>query len=90
MHQSTISDGSSSCELCDYPIRKEHNPGDPQGIKLYLQVTKETEKEYDKFYILVSNAKYIIDHFISLANRYDRGSIAFMVKTGAGSNNIFM
>ena len=32
------------------------NPGDPMGIKLYLQTTNQIDKEYDKLYISVSNA----------------------------------
>ena len=45
------------------------NPGYPQGLKIYLQSTKEIYKESDKLYISVSNAKYIIDHFISLSKK---------------------
>ena len=43
---------------------------DPQGIKLYLQAKKETDKKYDKLDISFSNAKYIIYNFISLAKKY--------------------
>ena len=46
------------------------HPGDPTGIKLYLQGTKEIDKEADKLDISVSNAKYIVGHFLSLANKY--------------------
>ena len=35
------------------PFRGNINPRDPQGIKLYLQATKEIDKESDKLYILV-------------------------------------
>ena len=61
----------------------------PKGIKIYLQATKEIYKEAYKLDISVSNTKYIIDHFISLANKYGWGSLALMADTGAGANNIF-
>ena len=32
------------------------NPGDPQGVKLYIQETRETDKESEKLYISVPNA----------------------------------
>ena len=62
---------------------------DPQGIKFYLQETNDIDKESDKFYIPVSNAKDIIDHFLSLAKKYGWGSLEFMVDTGAGAKKIF-
>ena len=46
------------------------NPGDPQGLKLYLQETKEIDQESDKLDVAVSNKKGIIYHFISLSNKY--------------------
>ena len=55
------------------------NPGYPQGIKLYIQTTKEA----------ISNVKGIIDNFLSLAKKYGWGHLAFMIDTGAGANNIF-
>ena len=61
------------------PSKGNMNPGDPQGLNLYLQATKEIDKEYDKLDISVSNAKDIIDNFLSLANKYDWGCLAFMV-----------
>ena len=65
------------------------NPGDITGIKLYLQATKEIYKEDDKLDIPVSNAKDIIDDFLSLANKYGSGRFSFIVQTGAGAKNIF-
>ena len=65
------------------------NPGDPQGVKLHRQATKEIDKEADKFNISVSNALDIIYHFPSLANKYDLGRHAFMVDTGADEKSIF-
>ena len=46
------------------------NPGYPQGLKLYLQETREIDKESDKLNISVSNTKAIIDYFISLSDKY--------------------
>ena len=71
------------------PFEGNINTGDQTGLKLCLRATKEIEKKYDKLYISVSNAKYIIDHFLSLANKYGWERIAFMVNTGAGANTIF-
>ena len=64
------------------------NPGDLKGIKMYLQETKDIDKEADKLDISVSNAKDIIDHFLSIAKKYDSGRLAFMVQTGAVPNAI--
>ena len=63
--------------------------GDPTGIKLFLQATKDIDKETDKLDNYVSNDKDIIDHFIGLANKYGWIRLAFMVNTGTGINNIF-
>ena len=71
------------------PFKGNTNTGYPQGLKLYLWATKEIDKEAEKLDISVSNAKYIIDHFPSLAKKYGWGSLAFMVYTGAGAMNIF-
>ena len=71
------------------PFEGNINPGDPQGLRLYLQSTKEVDKEYDKLDISFSNAKNSIHHFLSLSNKYGWGSLAFMVGIGAGTNNIF-
>ena len=49
--------------------------GDPQGLKLYLQAKKEIYKEAEKLYISVSNAKDIIDHFISLAKNMSEDAL---------------
>ena len=43
---------------------------EPHGIKLYPWETREIEKESDEIDISVSKAKDIIDHFLSLANKY--------------------
>ena len=52
------------------PFEDNINPGDPKGLKLYLQETKDIDKEADKLDISVSNAKDIIDHFLSIASKY--------------------
>ena len=41
---------------CFSPFEGNINPGYPTRLKLYLQATKEIDKETDKIYILVSNA----------------------------------
>ena len=48
------------------PFEGNINTGYPQGIKIYLQATKEIGKRDDKLDISVSNVKDIIYHFISL------------------------
>ena len=70
-------------------FERNRNPGDPTGIKLYLQSSKEIYKETDKIDISVSNAKYIMYHFLSLAQKYGWGRLAFMVNTGTGAKNLF-
>ena len=35
------------------PFEGNINPGDPTGLKLYLQATKDIDKEIDKLYISV-------------------------------------
>ena len=70
---------SVNCVLV--PFEGEIKPVDPTGIKIYLQVTKEMEKETYKLNFSVSNSKYIIDHFLSIANKYCWGCLAFMVNT---------
>ena len=72
------------------PFEGNINPGDPQGLKLYLQASKDIYKESDKLDISVSNEKDIIDHFISLTNKYLWVSLAFMVDTGAGPKKNFL
>ena len=59
------------------------------GNKIYLQATKEIDKESNKLDISISNDKYIVDHFLIQSNKYGRGSLGFMVETGVGTNNIF-
>ena len=49
------------------PFEGNINTGDPTGIKLYIQLTKDIENETHKLDIPLSNAKDIVDHFISLA-----------------------
>ena len=71
------------------PFEGKINPGYPHGLKLYLKSTKEIDKESDKLDISVSNAKDIIDHFLSISNKYGWGRLAFMAQTGAGANIIF-
>ena len=71
------------------PFEDNINPGDPKGLKLYLQETKDIDKEADKLDISVSNAKDIIDHFLSIANKYGWGRLELMVQTGAVPKNIF-
>ena len=54
-------------------------PGYSQGLKLYLQETREIEMEADKLDISVSNTKDSIYHFLSLATKYYWGILAFVV-----------
>ena len=82
IHKSTSPDDSYS-ELCAYPIQRDHKSWRSTGDKIYLQATKDIDKEADKLNILVSNDKDSIDHFLSLANKYGWVLIAFMVDTGA-------
>ena len=71
------------------PFEGKTNPGYPQRIKLYLQETEDTEKEYDKLDISVSNSKDIIDNFLSLTNKFGWVRLAFMVENGTVAKNIF-
>ena len=71
------------------PFEGNINPGDPQGLKIYPQTTKDIDKEYDRLNFSISNAKEIIDHFLSLATKYNRRRLALMVDTSAGANEIF-
>ena len=52
------------------PFEDNINPRDPRGITIYLQETKDINKEASILDISVSNAEDIIDHFISLDNKY--------------------
>ena len=52
------------------PFEGNINPRNPTGLKLYLQATKEIDKETDKLDISVSNAKDIVYRFLSLSNKY--------------------
>ena len=46
------------------------NTGYPQGPQIYIQEKRYKENKYDKLDISVSNAKDIIDHFISIDNKH--------------------
>ena len=70
------------------PFEGNINPGYPTGIKLYLQSTKEIDKETDTLDILVPDAKDIIYPFLGLSKKIGWGHLALMVNTGTGSNNI--
>ena len=67
------------------PFEGNINPGDPRGTKLYLRSTTDLDKESDMLYISVSNAKDIIDHFLSISNKYVWVRLVFMVDTSAGA-----
>ena len=54
-------------------------------IKIYLQATNEIYKGADKLDISVSNAKDIIDHFLSISSKYVWVRLVFMVDTSAGA-----
>ena len=71
------------------PFAGNKNNGDTTRIKLYLQSTKEVDKEFVKLDIPVSNSKDIIYHFLSISKKYVWGHLASVVKTGAGTKNIF-
>ena len=71
------------------PFEGNINPWDPTDLKLYIQGTKQIDKETYKLYISVSNFKDIVDHFLSLDNKCGWGGLAFMVNTGADTNKIF-
>ena len=71
------------------PFEGNIDPGYPTGIKLYLQSTKDINKETDKINITVSNEKVIVDHFITLANKYGWGRLVFMVGTTTVSKKMF-
>ena len=71
------------------PFKGHINPWDPQGLKLYLQATKEIYKEPDKLDISVSNVNDIIDHFLGLSNKYGCVRLEFMLENDVGENNIF-
>ena len=49
------------------PFKGNTNPGYPQGLKIFLQTTKDTVNEDKKLNISVSNAKDILVNFLSLA-----------------------
>ena len=71
------------------PFEGKINPGDPTGIKLHPQETKDIYKETEKLDISVSNAKDIIDHLLSLSKKYGWGRLSFMLGTSDVPRNIF-
>ena len=71
------------------PFEGNINTVDTKGVNIYLRATKEIYMEAERLDISVSNAKYIIDHFISIANKYGWGRLSFMVKNSANANIIF-
>ena len=70
------------------PFERKMDPGDPTSFKLYLQTTKKIDKETDKLDISLSNSKEIVDQFLSLANKYVWGRLAFTLGTSNGAKNI--
>ena len=71
------------------PLEGNINPGGPKELKLYLQATTDIYKEAENLDTSVSNAKDIIDHFLSLYNKYGSGRLALMVDTDEGPMHIF-
>ena len=71
------------------PFEGNINTGYPTGLKIYLHSTKEIDKETDELDISVSNVKDIIDHFLSLSNKYFWVRLALMANTGTCAKNIF-
>ena len=71
------------------PFEGSVDTGYPKGIKINFQATKEIDKDADKLDISVSNSKYIIYNFLSVANKYGWRSLFLMVDTSAGAKNIF-
>ena len=61
------------------PFEGSMKPGDPTGLNICLQEIKEIVKETYKLNISISNAKDIVDNFISLSNKYVWGYLTFMV-----------
>ena len=45
------------------------NPCYPQGLKIYPQETKDTEKELDNIEVSVSNKKYGLNHFLGISKK---------------------
>ena len=71
------------------PFEENIHFGDPTGIKLYVQATKDMDKETDKLDVSVSNTKDIIEHFLRLSNKHVWVSHAFVVNNGTGEKNVF-
>ena len=60
--------------MLNYVIRKfegDTTPGEPQGLKIYLQATREIDK-HAKYFDTFSKAKEIIVHLISLGKNIVR------------------
>ena len=71
------------------PSKGNINPRNSQGLKIYLQEIRYTEKYTDKLDIAVSNPRDIVEHLLRLAIKYCWGRIAFMVQTSTVNKNIF-
>ena len=67
------------------PLKMNINHGHSKGLKIYLQATKEIDKQTDKLDISVSNSKGITYDFISPGNKYVWGRFAFMLNTCTGA-----
>ena len=48
------------------PFRGKINTGDPQGLNIYLKLTRELKKETEKLNIEFSKSKDIVEHLILL------------------------
>ena len=68
------------------PFEGNINPVYLTGVKLYLQATKDIDKETEKLDISVSNAKDIVYYFLSLAKKYVWGRLSCMVNSGTVSH----
>ena len=71
------------------PFKVNKNHGYYQGFKIYFQATKDIYKKDFEIDVSISNAKYIIDHFLGLLKQYFWVRLALMVHTVAGNKNIF-
>ena len=65
------------------PFEGNINPGDPTGLKFYIQENKHIDKQTYKLDIPVSNSKDIVEHFISWKR------ISIMLVTFTVAKNIF-
>ena len=62
IYKSTSSDGWQVVNYVISPFEENIDTGDPHGITLYIETTKEKDTEADKLDISVPNSKDIIDH----------------------------